>query len=166
MPSDSIDNEGKFENNDEAILFEAISHPTRIAMLFTLEKESLGFSKIKQNLGISSSGNIQHHIGKLTTLVELDSDGDYILSDQGREAIMAIRAVRNISNQKQDDPKLVTFVTTLAFYRAQINTPFITGSFNQLTPLYALVGSLVFAPIFYIIFTKMLARKLKSNSEL
>jgi len=166
MPSDNIDNEERFEGNDEAILFEAISHPTRISMLFTLEKGPLGFSKIKRNLGLSSSGNLQHHIGKLTTLVELDSNGDYILSDQGREAIMAIRAVRNINNPLQDDPKLVTLVTTLAFYVAQINTPFITGSFNQLTPLYTLVGSLVFAPIFYLIYTKMLARKLKSNSEL
>lgn len=165
MSPDSIDNEGKFENNDEAILFEAISHPTRIAMLFTLEKGPLGFSKIKRNLGVSSSGNLQHHIGKLTTLVEVDSSGDYVLSDQGREAIVAIRAVRNINNPLQNDPKLVTFVATLAFYITQINTPFITGSFNQLTPLYALVGGLVFAPIFYIIFTKMLARKLKSKSE-
>lgn len=164
MTADNTDNKERFEGNDEAILFEAISHPTRIALLFTLEKGPLGFSKIKRSLGVSSSGNLQHHIGKLTTLVEVDSNGDYVLTDQGREAIVAIRAVRNIQNRQQDIPKQVTFVTTLGFYIVQFNMPFLFGNVSQLTPLIALAGALLFAPIFYLMYTRMLARKLESNS--
>ena len=164
MASDNTDNEEKFDGNDEAVLFEAISHPTRITMLFALEKGALGFSEIKRKLGLSSSGNLQHHIGKLTTLVEVDSKGDYVLSDQGREAIVAIRAVRNIHNHMQEDPKAMTFVTTLGFYIVQFNLPFVVGNVNQWTPLIALFGALLFAPIFYLMYTRMLARKLKPNS--
>ncbi|MHA1909933.1 MAG: winged helix-turn-helix domain-containing protein, partial [Candidatus Thorarchaeota archaeon] len=79
--------------NNEASLFEAISHATRIRTLFLLNDKILGFSELKHGLGIKSSGNLQHHLGKLGLLIELN-EGLYSLSDHGREAIMAIEAVR------------------------------------------------------------------------
>ncbi len=56
----------------EASLFEAISHDTRIRALFLLRNNVLGFSELKHQLGIKSSGNLQHHLGKLGSLIELN----------------------------------------------------------------------------------------------
>jgi DNA-binding HxlR family transcriptional regulator len=165
VASDS-DNKGGFgEGEIEAVLFEAISHPTRIKMLFAVEQGPLGFSDLKRKVDVFSSGNLQHHIGKLTTLLYTDSSGDYALSDQGREAIAAIRTVRNIQNRHRNDTKIVTFVTTIAFYIAQLNIPYILGTVEQLTPLIALSGSLIFAAIFYPVYSRVYSWKVNRIPE-
>jgi DNA-binding HxlR family transcriptional regulator len=155
------DNRGNDEGDTDAMLFEAISHPMRIKMLFILQERPLGFAELKRNVGISSSGNLQHHIRKLSTLVETNSSGEYILTDQGRESIVAINAVRNIQNRHRDEPKLVTIVTALAFYVSYINVQFILHPLDPLVPLGAAVAVLVFAPVFYIIYSWGLRKKME-----
>ncbi|MFW9854887.1 MAG: ArsR/SmtB family transcription factor [Candidatus Thorarchaeota archaeon] len=75
-----------------AELFEAISHPTRIRILKSLAKETLGFSKLKSRMGLSSSGNLSHHLTKLGVLVQTNAQGDYELTAQGYDALIAIEA--------------------------------------------------------------------------
>ncbi|MHA1907159.1 MAG: winged helix-turn-helix domain-containing protein [Candidatus Thorarchaeota archaeon] len=140
-------------NDSEIVLFEAISHPVRIKMLFALKEGPLAFSELKRKVGISSSGNLQHHIGKLSTLIETNGGGNYTLTDQGRESIIAIRAVRNIQNRSRDDSKMVTIITSIAFYVTYINVQFVLGPVDALIPIQSLIAALVFAPIFYIMYS-------------
>ena len=123
--------------NNEASLFEAISHATRIRILFLLNENILGFSELKHKLGIKSSGNLQHHLGKLGILVGLN-EGMYSLSDHGKEAIMAIEAVRRTQNRKQKDRIIITMVYAFSLYVSFMNVPFLMGTVNAGTPIMAL----------------------------
>ena len=78
-----------------AELFEAISHPTRIKILRLLENEPSTFASLKRQLGISSSGNLDHHIKKLGELIEMQRDGLYGLTDTGKEALASVGAVES-----------------------------------------------------------------------
>lgn len=60
------------------------------------------FGRFKDELGITSSGNLDHHLKKLEGLVTLDSNGLYVLSDEGKEALAAVRTVEAIVNSRQD----------------------------------------------------------------
>lgn len=142
----------------EAGLFEAIAHPTRIKILFCLCDGPMGFAELKHRLLISSSGNLQHHLGKLVSLVGLNKWGDYILTDSGQDAIVTIKSLRNTQSfhsnftQNTSEKKLSTFAATIGYYVLQMNMPFILGDVEPITPVYALFSSLVFAMIFYLIF--------------
>lgn len=83
------------KNSMAAELFEAISHPTRIQILRALRENALGFAELKHKLGISSSGNLSHHLGKLVILVKTNDQGKYEITDQGREALIALETVRD-----------------------------------------------------------------------
>lgn len=76
-------------------LFEKISHPTRVEILKMLEVSPLNFSQLKSRLGIESSGNVDHHLKKLEDLIYLDSDGLYKISDEGKEAMRAIKSIES-----------------------------------------------------------------------
>ena len=76
-------------------LFEKISHPTRVKILKLLKASPLNFSQLKNNLGIKSSGNLDHHLKKLGDLIYLDSDGLYKISDEGKEATKAIKSIES-----------------------------------------------------------------------
>ncbi len=155
----------------EAILFEAISHPTRIKVLFSLEGNAVGFAELKRKLEISSSGNLQHHIVKLATLVRINGDGDYILTDQGQEALVTIRSLRNSQNNQNHqnrystDRKMATFGASLSYYVVQMNMPFVLGDVDSLTPLFALVSALVFAVVFYPVFGYFESRRLNRSMK-
>jgi len=149
MTSDNREEDERREDQVEAVLFEAISHPTRIKMLFALEGGPLDFSDLKRQVDVSSSGNLQHHIVKLSTLVKVDSNGDYALSDEGREALAAIRSVRSVQTRNRNVPKVTTAVAMLSYYIAQMNTPFIFGTVDQLTPIFALMNSIIMGVVLY-----------------
>lgn len=53
------------------------------------------FGRLKDELGMASSGNLDHHLKKLEGLVILDSNGLYSLSDEGKEALAAVRIVES-----------------------------------------------------------------------
>lgn len=76
-------------------LSEKISHPTRVKILKLLEASPLNFSQLRNNLQIKSSGNLDHHLKKLKDLIYLDSDGLYKVSDEGKEAIRAIKSIES-----------------------------------------------------------------------
>ena len=85
-------------------LFEKISHPTRVKILKLLEDSPLNFSQLKNKLGIESSGNLDHHLKKLKDLIYLDSDGLYKVSDEGKEAIRAIKSIESSFAVKETYP--------------------------------------------------------------
>jgi len=165
MTSDDREEDERREDQVEAVLFEAISHPTRIKMLFTLERGPLGFSDLKRQLDISSSGNLQHHIAKLSTLVKVDSNGDYVLSDEGREALAAIRSVRSPETRDRNMPKVATIIVAFSFYIAQMNMPFIFGTVDRLTPVVALLGTIVFAAVYYPLSLLLYRRRATKTSD-
>ncbi len=158
IPSDVDD--GK----SEASLFEAISHDTRIRALFLLRNDALGFSELKHGLGIKSSGNLQHHLGKLGLLIELN-EGLYSLSDHGREAIMAIEAVRRMQNRKQSDRIIITMVYSFSLYAGFMNVPFLMGTVNANTPFQALFITLVAGIIFYFGWPFVVSRYERKQAE-
>jgi DNA-binding HxlR family transcriptional regulator len=82
-------------DNARAEVFEAIGHPARIKILQALEGRPLGFSELKRAVGIESSGHMSFHLGKLEGLVKAGGSGDYVLTDDGREALRMIQATRS-----------------------------------------------------------------------
>jgi len=85
-------------------LFEKVSHPTRVRILKLLEASPMNFSQLKNRLGIESSGNLDHHLKKLEDLVYLDSDGLYKISDDGKEAIRAVKSIESSLALKEKYP--------------------------------------------------------------
>jgi DNA-binding HxlR family transcriptional regulator/outer membrane murein-binding lipoprotein Lpp len=80
-------------DSSRAELFEALGHPTRVKILRSLEDGPAGFAKLKREVGIESSGQLQFHLGKLSGLVTTNPEGSYVLTDEGREAIRVLKAV-------------------------------------------------------------------------
>ena len=68
-------------------LFEALSHPTRARILKLVEERRLTFSSLKHELGLESSGQLQHHLQKLSGFVTVEKDGCYGLTQAGRQAL-------------------------------------------------------------------------------
>lgn len=85
-------------------LFEKISHPTRVRILKLLEKAPLNFTQLKGELGIESSGNVDHHIKKLESLISLNPSGLYVLSDDGKDALKAIKSIEYILAFREAHP--------------------------------------------------------------
>jgi len=85
-------------------LFERLSHPTRVKILKLLESTPMGFSQLKEKLGIESSGNLDHHLKKLENLVCMGENGLYRLSDEGKEALKAIRSIEVTMTERQTYP--------------------------------------------------------------
>ena len=164
MTSSDADNTKQDNGKSEASLFEAISHDTRIRALFLLRNTALGFSKVKHELGIKSSGNLQHHLGKLGILIELN-EGLYTLSDHGREAIMAIEAVRSMQKRKQSGRIIIAMVYTFSNYIVYMNVPFLMGTVNANTPIMALAISLIAGIIIYLAWPFVMSRQEKKQAE-
>jgi DNA-binding transcriptional ArsR family regulator len=79
--------------DDSAELFEAIAHPTRIKILKILEKEPSTFASLKRQLDLDSSGNLDHHLKKLGSLITMQNDGFYGLTEAGKKALASVGAV-------------------------------------------------------------------------
>lgn len=140
-----------------AELFEAISHPTRIRILKTLGKEALGFAKLKSSLGFSSSGNLSHHLNKLGTLVQTNDQGNYELTDQGREALIAIDAFGSLDKDWLRNANVI--IMTFLFYSTFLTVGIILVSFFGGNPLYTLVSGLAGAITLYVVMKRNLQRK-------
>jgi len=144
--------EGKSEEKVDrdviiAEVFEAISHPTRICILKLLEEKPRRFSEIKHKLGITSSGNINHHLKKLSILIDTDSRGDYILTDQGHEALYMIK----IAEQAKETRKYTLFIiiiSLLIFYSMCMTIFLFSGKFDLNTLLFG-VGLIILFPIVF-----------------
>ena len=150
-----LDSSDKDERDSisEASLFEAIAHETRINALFILQNGSLGFSELKKKLNTVSSGNMKHHINKLGNLIEQNNDGLYSLTDNGREATLAIQAIRSMQDRLKATVNASVIFGTLFFYVVQLTVPFLLGTVDESTPLSALVSSVAFGICFYVIWS-------------
>jgi len=126
-----------------AELFEAISHPTRIRILKTLGNEVLGFAKLKSSLGFSSSGNLSHHLNKLGTLVQTNDQGNYELTDQGREALISIDVFGSLDKDWLRNANAI--IMTFLFYSTWLTVGIIIGFAVDVlsTLLSGLAGSVV-----------------------
>ena len=100
---------------DSAELFEAISHPVRIKILKILEKQPTSFASLKRQLGIDSSGNIDHHLKKLGELVAVRKDGLYELTDAGKEALLSIGDVETWTEMERRKVKTLREMPKEAF---------------------------------------------------
>lgn len=69
-------------------IFQALTHPVRVRILLLLESsEGRSFSSLKHELGIESSGQLQHHLQKLSGLVSDECTGAYKLNPVGLRAL-------------------------------------------------------------------------------
>ena len=133
-----------------AELFEAISHPTRIQIL---EKTPQGFSELKHELGISSSGNLNHHLNKLSTLVGTDTHGKYVVTDQGREALYTIKATR-AENEPGSYTTLTIIISSLIFYSIYTTASMVLGRFDLNTLLFGLLLIVLFPLVFRFVYPR------------
>lgn len=114
-----------------ADLFEAISHPTRIKILKILENEPSGFASLKRQLGISSSGNLDHHLKKLGHLIDMQKDGLYGLTDTGKEALASVGAVEAwTETERQKTRKLTKLPKPITFLLALDTVAFLIALFQ------------------------------------
>ena len=140
-----------------AELFEAVSHPTRIQILRILSREPLGFAELKRKLGISSSGNLSHHLNKLVTLVETNAQGKYKITDQGHEALFAIRATQ--VTEERWTTTTHAFIGALIFYALFLTAAIVSKMADVFTPVSALISTIVFC----LIFRSMLLRRVQRS---
>jgi TolB-like protein len=75
-------------------LFDAISHPMRIKILEALNEKPMGFAELGRAVGIESGGHLSFHLTKLGHLIRTNSHGDYILTREGKEALLTVKASR------------------------------------------------------------------------
>jgi DNA-binding HxlR family transcriptional regulator len=85
--------ETKQFDSSRAEIFEVLGHPVRIKILESLKDGPLGFAELKRGAGLESSGNLQFHLGKLSDMVSATPDGNYALTDEGREALRVVASV-------------------------------------------------------------------------
>jgi DNA-binding HxlR family transcriptional regulator len=85
-------------------LFEALGHPMRVKIIEALNVSPLGFADLKRKVGIESSGHLSFHLNKLGNLVRIDSEGNYSLTDDGREALRLLDTVGEAKYQAYHSP--------------------------------------------------------------
>ena len=101
-----MEDEGQVSNDRQrAEVFDALGHPTRIVILKALGEGALGFADLKKKTAIDSSGHLQHHLTKLNGLIKTDEYGKYCLSDQGKDALLTVRTVENVTDKKLTSPE-------------------------------------------------------------
>jgi len=91
------------EDRQRAEVFDALGHPTRIAILKALSAEPMGFADLKKAAGIDSSGHLQHHLNKLNGLIKTDERGKYCLSDQGKDALLSVQTVEEMTKSGEKE---------------------------------------------------------------
>jgi DNA-binding HxlR family transcriptional regulator len=102
-----VEDGNEFERDRQrAEVFDALGHPTRIAILKALSEGALGFSDLKKKTAIESSGHLQHHLNKLNGLIKTDEYGKYALSDQGKDALLTVQTVENTSSRTKDTERI------------------------------------------------------------
>jgi DNA-binding HxlR family transcriptional regulator len=84
----------------QAEVFDALGHPTRVVILKALNEGPAGFAELKKKTGIESSGHLLHHLNKLDGLVKTDEYGKYTLSEQGKDALLSLQTVEKVADLK------------------------------------------------------------------
>src|SRR5208283_5393863 len=94
------------QDRQRAEIFDALGHPTRILILKVLSEGAVGFAELKKKTAIESSGHLQHHLTKLDGLIKTDEYGKYCLSDQGKDALLTVQTVENVSSKTNNPEKI------------------------------------------------------------
>jgi len=94
-------------------LFEALGHPARIKILQSLNDAPMGFSDLKRKVGIESSGHLQFHLGKLEGLVKNTPEGNYVLTDDGKEALRLLETMGSVKGMTSDEMAGVDYMKGL-----------------------------------------------------
>ncbi len=97
-------------------VFEAISHPMRIAILRELAQRPIRFADLKRNLRIKSSGQLDFHLKKMETVITTDADGLYTLNARGFAALRAVHVVSNYGWQRRSWMINVLMMSVLNIY--------------------------------------------------
>ena len=82
-----------------SIMFTSLKHPARRKILRMLAKEPQNFSRILEELGISSS-HLTYHLDNLDELVTKMDDGKYKLSTFGKAAVLTMKGVEEVPEVK------------------------------------------------------------------
>lgn len=84
------------------LIFQALSHPSRVKILALIEGNDLTFASLKHGVGMESSGQLQHHLQKLSGLVMEKDNGSYGLTDAGRRALEIFRESESSGRSLED----------------------------------------------------------------
>jgi len=89
------------ETEDEiySTIFKSLKHPARRKILRMLSEKPKNFSRILEDMGISSS-HLTYHLDNLGELVTKMDDGKYRLSTFGKAAVMTMKGVEETSDIK------------------------------------------------------------------
>lgn len=82
-------------------VFEAISHPLRIAILKALAKKPTRFADLKRELKIKSGGLLDFHLRKMESVITTDREGLYTLNNRGFAALRAVNVVSSYGWQRR-----------------------------------------------------------------
>jgi len=80
------------EEETYSIMFSSLNHPARRKILRMLSVKPKTFSKILEELSITSS-HLTYHLEHLGELISKNEDGNYELSTIGEAAVITMRAV-------------------------------------------------------------------------
>lgn len=79
--------------------FDSLGHPMRIKILESLSVSPLSFSGLKKKVGIESSGHLTFHLDKLKGFLRVNTDGNYELTDDGKEALRLVSIFSNTNKE-------------------------------------------------------------------
>ena len=127
---------GVEEDQRQAEIFDALSHPSRIMILKALSVEPLGFADLKKRLNVESSGHLQHHLTKLGDLVKTDSYGKYLLSDQGKDALHSVEVVEKTLDSNISQPMITKQPKKNIFIKTVIVALVVLLAISVFTSLY------------------------------
>lgn len=82
-----------------SIIFKTLKHPARRKILRMLAEKPKNFTRILEELGISSS-HLTYHIENLGELLTKRDDGKYVLSSFGRAAVATMKGVEETPDIK------------------------------------------------------------------
>jgi DNA-binding transcriptional ArsR family regulator len=93
------------EELSKEALFDSMGHPMRVKILEAVNGAPLSFSEIKRNVGIDSSGHLTFHLDKLKGLLKVNADGNYELTDDGKEALRLVSVFSTMRKERPEAPK-------------------------------------------------------------
>jgi DNA-binding transcriptional ArsR family regulator len=132
--------DGSGFDRSKAEMFEALGHPLRIKLLEAMKDGPVSFSELKKRTGIESSGHLTFHLDKLDGLVTVNRQGNYILSDLGKEALAMTERIgaplaKQVSgNRVSVNKSLLGALLITLFVLAVLAAPAVSGFISQTFP--------------------------------
>ena len=87
----SNDEHAAQKDMQQAEVFDALGHPTRIVILKALSEGPAGFAELKKKTGIESSGHLLHHLNKLNGLVKQTSTANIVFLTKEKMLYLAYK---------------------------------------------------------------------------